>query len=139
MRIRVAPTDTLASVAGRLHDQFIQDAPHERLGMTKIIRDCTGWPDGQDFGWRTAFQQDDGGGGQGADEGAGEDFRFLAQRSDFSVHQGPMLPRPRPEIYATPNVRTGRLVFSFEGNRKLIDESTARDVVAKVRDMLMNM
>ncbi|KAL8830835.1 MAG: hypothetical protein Q9191_001209, partial [Dirinaria sp. TL-2023a] len=101
IRISVAPCDTVASVASTLHDQFIQDAPHERLG-----------------------------GGQRAVE---EEFSFLGQRSDFSVHDAPMLPRPRPEIYATPHVKEGkgRLVLSFEGNRRLIDESVARDVVAK--------
>ena len=139
IRTSVSPTTTLLQVAEQLHHQFIEDAPHEGLGMTDIIQQCTDWSsissgDVRDFGWRTAFQQrevdDD-------DEGDVARFELLGRPSHVTSFERKMLPRTRPEIYATPTGK--RLVLSFEGNRRLISEKMARAILIGVGDMLADL
>jgi aryl carrier-like protein len=111
--VQINPNATLSSIALQLQRQFIEDSRYETAGMEEIIRNCTHWPDEvKDFGWRTAFQQSD-------DD---DDFTFLGTRSRMSFYEPDLLPRNRPEIYATP--RDGKLELEFEGNRRLIDEQT---------------
>ncbi|KAE8364752.1 hypothetical protein BDV27DRAFT_157514 [Aspergillus caelatus] len=116
--------DTIVTVALRLQAQFIDDSAHESPGMEEIIRNCTDWPEQVvDFGWRTAFQQED-----------EMEFKFLDSESTITVHEHDLLPRGRPEIYATP--RNGRLHLEFEGNRRLLSEDTVREVFARIQSVL---
>ncbi|OJJ36076.1 hypothetical protein ASPWEDRAFT_60166 [Aspergillus wentii DTO 134E9] len=120
----IRPNDTLVTIAQQLQAQFIDDSAHESAGMEEIIRHCTDWPEQVvDFGWRTAFQQED-----------EMEFEFLDAESTISVHEHDLLPRGRPEIYATP--RKERLHLEFEGNRQLVDEDTVREVFARIESVL---
>ncbi|KAG6997698.1 aurofusarin cluster transcription factor aurR2 [Physcia stellaris] len=130
IRISVKPTDTLLAVAKQLHHQFLEDSSHEGLGMDEIIRQCTNWSTSahvRDFGWRTAFQQ--------SEESDG--FEFLGRPSRVTAYERKMLPRTRPEVYGTP--KGGTLVLSFEGNRRLTSEETARAIVLGLRDILADL
>jgi aryl carrier-like protein len=120
----ISPNNTIVAVAQQLQAQFIDDSAHESAGMEEIIRNCTDWPEQVvDFGWRTAFQQED-----------EMEFKFLDSGSTITVHEHDLLPRGRPEIYATP--RNGRLHLEFEGNRRLISEDTVREVFARIQSVL---
>lgn len=111
-------------IAQHLQDQFIDDSAHESAGMEEIVRNCTEWPEQVvDFGWRTAFQQHD-----------ELEFKFLDSESTITVHEHDLLPRGRPEIYATP--RNGELHLEFEGNRRLISEDTVREIFARIKSIL---
>lgn len=56
----ISPDDTIVTIAQRLQAQFIDGSAHESAGMEEIIQNCTDWPEHVvDFGWRTAFQQED--------------------------------------------------------------------------------
>ena len=130
IRTSVTPTATLFETAEQLHHQFIEDSPHEGLGMDNIIRQCADWSaagDVVDFGWRTAFQQSE-------DE---DGFEFLGQPSRVRAYERRLLPRTRPELYATPRGET--LVLSFEGNRRLISEETAGVILRGLRDILADL
>lgn len=130
IRISIRPTDTLLGVAKQLHHQFIEDSSHEGLSMDDIIQQCTGWStsrDIRDFGWRTAFQQSEG----------SDDFEFLSKPSHLSAYERKLLPRTRPEIYATPKGDT--LVLSFEGNQRLISKKTASVILLGLRDILADL
>ena len=130
IRMSVRPTDTLLGVAKQLHHQFIKDSSHEGLGMDDIIQQCTDWPisrDVRDFGWRTAFQQSE----------ESDHFEFLGKPSQITAYQRKLLPRTRPEIYATPKEET--LVLSFEGNQRLISKGTASVILLGLRNILANL
>lgn len=127
IRMSVRPTDTLLEVAKQLHHQFIEDSSHEGLGMDEIIQQCTDWPTStavRDFGWRTAFQQRD----------DSDHFEFLGNPSQVTAYERKLLPRTRPEIYATPTKET--LVLSFEGNQRLISKETASAILLGLRNIL---
>ncbi|KAL8950907.1 MAG: hypothetical protein Q9222_003085 [Ikaeria aurantiellina] len=129
IRINIQLHDTLLDVAKRLHQQFIEDSAYEGLGMDDTIQRCTNWPaEGtvKDFGWRTAFQQSD------DDDG----FEFLGQPSRMAAFDRKLLPRTRPEIYATP--KGGELVISFEGNRKLISEEAVQEILHGLKSILVD-
>ena len=129
IRMSVRPTDTLLEVAKQLHYQFIEDSAHEGLGMDEIIQQCTDWSTSRqvkDFGWRTAFQQSE----------DSEPFEFLGVSSRIAAYERKMLPRTRPEIYATPKKET--LVLSFEGNQRLISKETASAIILGLRNILAN-
>ena len=124
IRLNIDANDTLSSVALQLQNQFIEDSTHEASGMVEIIKNCTDWPDhARDFGWRTAFQQE---------EDAG--LIFLSSPSNISFYKSNLLPRTRPEIYATP--REGKWDLEFEGNRRLIGEDTVREFLARLQTVL---
>ena len=131
IRTSVRPTDTLLEIANQLHHQFISDSSHEGLGMDDIITQCTDWTatcrDVKDFGWRTAFQQS-----EDADH-----FEFLGQPSQVTAYERKLLPRTRPEIYATPKGET--LVLSFEGNERLIGREAATGILRGLRDILVEL
>ena len=130
IRISVRPTDKLLEVAKQLHLQFIQDSSHEGLGMNEIIQQCTDWStlkEVKDFGWRTAFQQS-----EDLDR-----FEFLGKPSKNTAYERKLLPRTRPEIYATPKGKT--LVLSFEGNQRLIAKDIASAILLGVRDVLVDL
>ncbi|KAI9709702.1 MAG: NRPS [Bogoriella megaspora] len=118
------PSDLL-SIATKLQEQFIEDSRYEAAGMRDIIRHATEWGDGVvDFGWRTAFQQEEGGG-----------FVFAGEReSEVRVWDREVLPRSRPEVYATP--KGGELVLEFEGNGRLVEEEMVRGVVEEIGRVL---
>lgn len=149
IRVRIHPSDTLLTVTQRLHQQFIEDSSHEGLGMDAIVQQCTDWcqrsgaggaaavVEVEDFGWRTAFQQEQGEGEAEAEAEGSDRFEFLGQKGKGGVlkaYERNHLPRTRPEIYATP--KGERLVLSFEGNKRLISADTARRVLVGVREML---
>lgn len=70
--------------------------------MQEIVKNCTDWPQSaEDFGWRTAFQQED-----------DPDFKFLGSPSSVLFYETELLPRSHPEVYATP--REGLLDLEFE-------------------------
>ncbi|KAF7185257.1 Nonribosomal peptide synthetase imqB [Pseudocercospora fuligena] len=117
--------DDLFTVARAFQRQFIEDSSHEAVGMVEIIRGATDWPtECCDFGWRTAFQQED-----------GSEFSFLGQeKAKITGFERPQLPRLRPEIYATP--KQGNLELAFEGNRKSHKEKDLRKVVGQIADLL---
>lgn len=126
IRIAISPNDTLEIVAERLQRQIIEDAAYETVGMYEIIENGTNWSGSdtvRDFGWRTAFQQAD-----------GADFHLLGAPSAISFYEPEMLPRPRPEIYATPSA--GKLLLEFEGNRKLISEEVVTSVLDGLEELL---
>ena len=131
IRISVKPTATLFEVTKHLHHQFIQDSSHESLGMDDIITQCTDWSSTSrvvtDFGWRTAFQQSE----------DTDHFEFLGKPSRVTAYERRLLPRTRPEIYATP--KEGTLVLSFEGNERLISKERASGILLGVRDMLADL
>jgi aryl carrier-like protein len=115
---------TLPSIALQLQRQLIEDARYETAGMEEIIRNCTDWPDDiKDFGWRTSFQQED-----------DRNFAFLGAESRISFYEPDLLPRNRPEIYATP--RGGKLDLEFEGNRQLISEDDVQRFIHGLETML---
>jgi hypothetical protein len=89
--------------------------------MTEIIRQATNWgEESEDFGWRTAFQQEE-----------SDFFPFLGvEKATVTVFDRPHLPRRRPEIYATP--RGGKLELHFEGNGKLIDKNVVSDLLERI-------
>ncbi|CAG8905552.1 unnamed protein product [Penicillium egyptiacum] len=117
---------TLSSVALQLQRQIIEDARYETAGMDEIIRNCTDWPDdAKDFGWRTSFQQED-----------DRNFIFLGTESRISFYEPDLLPRNRPEIYATP--RDGKLDLEFEGNRQLISEDDVQRFIQGLQIVLSN-
>jgi hypothetical protein len=121
IRISIDADDTVTQVAIRLQKQFIHDSVHEAAGMNQIIRNCTDWPDeAEDFGWRTSFQQEE-----------ESDFTLLASPSSISFYESHLLPRPRPEIYATP--RNGMLDLEFEGNRRLVCEDTVQNFLDRLQ------
>lgn len=126
IRIAVESNDTVSTIAQRLQSQFLQDSAHEAVGMVQIIRNCTDWPTEEvnDFGWRTAFQQQEDG-----------ELTFLGRSSSLSFYKGAVPPRTRPEIYATPT-KDGKLELEFEGNNKLISEDVVRKVIAGLREAL---
>ena len=123
IRINIDADDAISGVATQLQKQFIEDSTHEAAGMVEIIRNCTDWPEVDDFGWRTAFQQEE-----------DAEFKFLGSPSKISFYESDLLPRNRPEIYATP--RDGKLDLEFEGNGKLISEDTVRDFFARLQTVL---
>lgn len=130
IRILVRPTDTLLEVAEQLHHQFIKDSSHEGLGMDEIIQQCTDWStsrDVKDFGWRTAFQKSE----------DSDHFEFLGKPSQITAYERKLLPRTRPEIYATPKEDT--LVLSFEGNQRLISKETASLILLELRSILADL
>lgn len=129
IRISVKPSNTLLEVTQQLHQQFIEDSLHEGLGMDRIIQQCTDWASSReirDFGWRTAFQQSEDWDG----------FEFLGKPSRITAYERKLLPRTRPELYATPKGKT--LVLSFEGNQRLISKEMARDILLGLRNILMD-
>ncbi|CAJ2499769.1 Uu.00g026220.m01.CDS01 [Anthostomella pinea] len=122
IRATVDDHTTLAELARLLQSQFIDDAAHETAGMEQIIRHSTTWPDKtRDFGWRTAFQQQEDGG-----------FEFLGEPSAVAYYQRPMPPRSRPEVYATP-MEDGTLEVLFEGNVAVVSEESVRGFLALLR------
>ena len=122
--VSIGTNDTVVNIAHRLQGQFIDDSAHESAGMEEIIRNCTDWPEQVvDFGWRTAFQQGD-----------EMDFKFLDSESTISVHENDLLPRGRPEVYATPLKE--ELHLEFEGNRRLISENTVQEVLSHLQTAL---
>ncbi|KAL6811929.1 hypothetical protein J3E69DRAFT_377169 [Trichoderma sp. SZMC 28015] len=124
IRVSVTTNSSLAEVASQLQSQFIEDSSHEAAGMVEIIRNCTEWPQNvTDFGWRTSFQQEE-----------ETEFSFLGSPSTVSFYERPLLPRNRPEIYATP--REGSLDLEFEGNQKLTSESTVIKFLAELQYIL---
>ncbi|KAL8641307.1 MAG: hypothetical protein Q9228_001859 [Teloschistes exilis] len=131
IRISIKPSDTLWEATERLNHQLIEDSMHEGLGMDDIVQECTDWSTPgnprRDFGWRTAFQQG----------GLADGFEFLGGRSQARIFDRKLLPRTRPEIYATP--AGDKLVLSFEGNRRLIEEVTASEIRKELRDILLNL
>lgn len=130
IRMSVRPTETLLEVAKQLHHQFIEDSSHEGLGMDEIIQQCTDWStsrDVRDFGWRTAFQQSE----------DSDHFEFLGKPSQITAYERKLLPRTRPEIYATPKEET--LVLSFEGNQRLISKETASIILLGLRNILADL
>ncbi|KAJ5372305.1 AMP-dependent synthetase/ligase [Penicillium concentricum] len=115
---------TLSSIALQLQRQIIEDSRYETAGMEEIIRNCTDWPDDtKDFGWRTSFQQED-----------DRNFTFLGTESRISFYDADLLPRNRPEIYATP--RDGKLDLEFEGNRQLISENDVQRFIQDLETIL---
>ncbi|KGO55086.1 AMP-dependent synthetase/ligase [Penicillium expansum] len=115
---------TISGVALQLQRQLIEDSRYETAGMEEIIRNCTNWPDdAKDFGWRTSFQQED-----------ERNFTFLGTESRISFYEADLLPRNRPEIYATP--RDGKLDLEFEGNRQLISEDHVRSFIQGLEKVL---
>ncbi|OQE09562.1 hypothetical protein PENVUL_c006G05047 [Penicillium vulpinum] len=117
---------TLSGIALQLQRQLIEDSRYETAGMEEIIRNCTDWPDdAKDFGWRTAFQQED-----------DRNFTFLGTESRISFYEPDLLPRNRPEIYATP--RDGNLDLEFEGNRQLISQDDVERFVRGLETVLSN-
>lgn len=130
IRIAVKRTDTLLEVTKQLHHQFIEDSSHEGLGMDEITQKCTNWStskDVKDFGWRTAFQQSE----------DSDHFEFLGKSSRITSYERKLLPRTRPEIYATPKDET--LVLSFEGNQTLISKETASVILLELRNILVDL
>ncbi|KAM0262608.1 hypothetical protein ACHAQJ_001653 [Trichoderma viride] len=122
--VSAATNSTLTDIASQLQGQFIEDSTHEATGMVQIIRNCTDWPANvTDFGWRTSFQQEE-----------ETEFSFLGSPSTISFYDRPLLPRNRPEIYATP--REGSLDLEFEGNRKIISETTVKEFLAMLQSIL---
>lgn len=125
IRITIDPEDTISTVALRLQRQFIKDSVHEAAGMAEIIENCTNWPDQvKDFGWRTAFQQEE-----------DTEFKFLGIPSSISYYECDLPARMRSEIYATP--RGGQLELEFEGNRKLISEEAVQEFLEGLEKVLM--
>lgn len=123
IRIIINPEDTIATVALRLQRQFIEDSLHEAAGMAEIIANCTDWSEEiKDFGWRTAFQQED------------TDFEFLGIPSSISYYESDLPARVRPEIYATP--RDGQIELEFEGNSKLISEEAVHEFLEDIETIL---
>jgi Non-ribosomal peptide synthetase modules and related proteins len=115
---------TLSGIALQLQRQLIEDSRYETAGMEEIIRNCTDWPDDtKDFGWRTSFQQED-----------DRNFTFLGTESRISFYEADLLPRNRPEIYATP--RDGKLDLEFEGNRQLISEDDVQRFIQGLKTVL---
>lgn len=124
--VEVDPHATLSGIALQLQRQFIEDSRYETAGMEEIIRNCTDWPeDTKDFGWRTSFQQ--------ADD---RSFAFLGAESRISFYEPDLLPRNRPEIYATP--RDGELDLEFEGNRQLVSEEDVQKFIQGLEAVLVN-
>ncbi|KAH8690320.1 putative nonribosomal peptide synthase [Talaromyces proteolyticus] len=122
--VHIGSNDNVASVALRLQEQFIQDSGYETAGMEDIIRSSNNWPEyTADFGWRTAFQQED-----------GPSLTFLGSTSEISFYSGDLPSRPRPEVYATP--RNGKLDIVFEGNRSLIGEDTVQEFLSRLQIVL---
>ncbi|KAK7976909.1 hypothetical protein PG989_015372 [Apiospora arundinis] len=78
IRVAIDENDTVTTIAYRLQPQFIQDSAHEAVGMVQIAKSCTDWPEEvKDFGWRTAFQQQD-----------DNDFTFLGHPSSIEFYEG---------------------------------------------------
>ncbi|KAH8647773.1 hypothetical protein BX600DRAFT_530728 [Xylariales sp. PMI_506] len=124
IRTRVGNNDTLHDVALKLHGQFVDDSSHEAAGMVEIIRNCTDWPaEAKDFGWRTAFQQED-----------DADFTFLGTPSSISFYDKSFPPRSRPEIYATP--KDGKLELELEANTRLISRELAMSFLGELKMVL---
>ncbi|EME89457.1 uncharacterized protein MYCFIDRAFT_213678 [Pseudocercospora fijiensis CIRAD86] len=118
--------DDVFAVARVLQQQFIEDSSYEAVGMLEILRHATtAWPtECCDFGWRTAFQQED-----------GSEVSFLGQeKAGMTAFERPHLPRLRPEIYAAP--KNGRLELAFEGNRGLQEEEDVRELMNRIADLL---
>ncbi|RAL12432.1 putative nonribosomal peptide synthase [Aspergillus homomorphus CBS 101889] len=129
--------DTLFTVAQRLQRQFLEDAAHEWAGMEEIIHHCASdrWAQGvRDFGWRTAFQQEE---EDGKEEGGSKSgTEFLGAVSTYQTEQPP---RDRPEIYATPRRGGSQLVLHFEGNRMWITEETVQVIFAAIEAVLSDL
>ncbi|KAJ5210468.1 AMP-dependent synthetase/ligase [Penicillium cf. griseofulvum] len=124
--VHIDENATLSTVALKLQRQLIEDSRYETAGMEEIIRNCTDWPDDtKDFGWRTSFQQED-----------ERNFTFLGAESRISFYEPDLLPRNRPEIYATP--RDGKLDLEFEGNRQLISEVDVQRFIHGLETVLSN-
>ena len=125
--------DTIITVAQRLQAQFIEDAAYEFAGMEEIIRGCTDWPsEVVDFGWRTGFQQEEK--DNEAQEGNVKGSGLLHKGGSVAVHEYDLLPRDRPEIYATP--KGGTLCLEFEGNRRFIGENVVKEVFERIERVL---
>ncbi|KAF2636555.1 acetyl-CoA synthetase-like protein [Massarina eburnea CBS 473.64] len=119
-----SPTPALASMARQLQADFIEDSKHEAAGMVEIIKSCTDWPKQvHDFGWRTAFQQEE--------EGS---FIFAGEKRTVGWYERELLPRDRPEVYATPV--DGRLLLEFEGDGRVISEGKAQEFLERLRSIL---
>lgn len=126
VRCTVQETDTLLQIAQQMQARFIEDSKHEATGMVDIIRRASDWQSSSvDFGWRTAFQQEQ-----------DDSFMFLEAPSKVSFYDREVLPRTRPEIYATPS--GGKLELQFEGNLQLISRATAEAVLCSLREILMD-
>ncbi|KAJ5816716.1 AMP-dependent synthetase/ligase [Penicillium robsamsonii] len=124
--VHIGSYATLSDIALQLQRQLIEDSRYETAGMEEIIRNCTDWPDHiKDFGWRTSFQQED-----------DSNFTFLGTASRISFYEPDLLPRNRPEIYATP--RDGKLDLEFEGNRQLISEDDVQRFIQGLETVLGN-
>ncbi|EKV04333.1 HC-toxin synthetase [Penicillium digitatum PHI26] len=122
--VHIDENAALPDIALQLQRQLIEDSRYETAGMEEIIRNCTDWPDHvKDFGWRTSFQQDD-----------DRHFTFLGTKSRISFYEPDLLPRNRPEIYATP--RDGMLDLEFEGNRQLITEVDVQRFIQGLKTVL---
>ncbi|KAL4954841.1 hypothetical protein BDW69DRAFT_183157 [Aspergillus filifer] len=131
--VSIKAEDTIVTVAQQLQRQFIEDAAYEFAGMEEIIRNCRDWPEGViDFGWRTGFQQEE----EQDDEyeGNGKGFGILGKGGSMAVYEHELLPRDRPEIYATP--KGDRLCLEFEGNRRLIEEYVVKEVFKRIQRVL---
>ncbi|KAJ4389992.1 hypothetical protein N0V93_007465 [Gnomoniopsis smithogilvyi] len=129
---------TVADVASHLQSQFVTDSEHETVGMMEIIKECTDWSHSdsssrpaKDFGWRTAFQQQ-----EELEHDDGGEINFLGGRSRVSYYEGGERPsRDRPEIYATPT-KNGNWELEFEGDRRRSPEHIVREFLAKLRMVL---
>lgn len=118
----VSGDDTLSSVAKRLQEQFIEDSKYEAVGMREVIEGLGGtdWVhDGKDWGWRTAYQQEDETGTTGnSNEEEGGGGNGLFEKGGIGFYEREMPARERPEVYATPDRKRGVLVLEFEGSKE---------------------
>ncbi|EGO59605.1 hypothetical protein NEUTE1DRAFT_61189 [Neurospora tetrasperma FGSC 2508] len=119
----VSGHDTLSSVAKRLPEQFIEDSKYEAVGMREIITGATDWDwegvEGEkerDFGWRTAYQQENETGSSSHEEKG--DGVGLFEKGGVGFHERETPARERPEVYATPDRKSGMLVLEFEGSKE---------------------
>ena len=112
----------VGAMAKKLQEQFVEESKYESVGMREIIEGATEWEYGRDWGWRTAYEQEDDtefgtgtcNGNEEADEGEGDGL-FGGGGIEFC--KGEMQTRARPEVYATPDRKNGMLVLKFEGSK----------------------
>ncbi|KAK3491995.1 hypothetical protein B0T13DRAFT_497150 [Neurospora crassa] len=102
----VSGYDTLSSVTQRPQEQFIEESKYEAVGMREMIKGATDWDwegvEGEkerDFGWRTAYQQENETGNSSNEE------------------EGNRVGK-RPEVYTTPDRKSRMLVLEFEGSKE---------------------
>lgn len=119
----VSGQDTLSSVAKRLQEQSTEDSKYETVGMREIIKGATDWDwegvEGEkerDFGWRTAYQQENGTGSSSNEEEG--DGVGLFEKGGVKFYERETPARERPEVYATPDRNSGMLVLEFEGSKE---------------------